>query len=157
MIHQATNQQQIVDSDQLKVDCGVYLPGTIPDGSGRRNIFVVTTKVPAGNTLTMGASDFIEKPLNRQFFLSAVEAVVRRNARIHQIVGDVLTKTEMIVLRLILDNKSTKEIAALRHRSVRTTEAHRSRIMRKLSVNNAVDLVKQAALLSPVELPINEQ
>ena len=107
----------------------------------------------AVEALKVGAVNFIEKPLDRQSFLSAVEAVVKRNALIHQIVGDVLTKTEMIVLRLILDGKSTREIARLRQRSVRTIEGNRGQIMRKLGVNNLVDLVKQTAV---VRLPENE-
>ncbi len=105
----------------------------------------------AVEAIKAGALNFIEKPLDRQSFLSAVEAVLKRNALIHQIVGDVLTKTEMIILRLILDGKSTKEIAGLRHRSVRTIEDHRSRIMRKLGVDNLVDLVKQTAVVRLVE------
>jgi FixJ family two-component response regulator len=101
----------------------------------------------AVEALKVGASEFIEKPLDRQSFLSAVESVLKRNALIHQIVGDVLTKTEMIVLRLILDGKSNKEIAMLRQRSVRTIEVHRIRIMRKIGVDNLVDLVKQTAVV----------
>lgn len=110
----------------------------------------------AVKALKVGASEFIEKPLDRQSFLSAVESVLERNALIHRMVGDVLTKTEMIVLRLILDGKSTKEIARLRHRSVRTIEDHRSRIMRKLGVDNLVDLVKQTAVVRLVELGENK-
>ena len=106
----------------------------------------------AVEALKLGALDFIEKPLDRQSFLSVVESELKRNALIHQIVGDVLSKTEMIVLRLILDGKSTKEIARLRHRSVRTIEDHRSRIMRKIGVNNLVDLVKQTAVVRLPEI-----
>ena len=105
----------------------------------------------AVEALKRGALDFIEKPLDRQSFLSAVEAVVKQNALIHHIVGNVLSKTEMVVLRLILEGKSTKEIAKLRHRSLRTIEDHRSRIMRKLGVDNLVDLVKQTAVVRLVE------
>ena len=106
----------------------------------------------AVKALKVGALDFIEKPLDRKSFLSTVESALKRNTLIHRIVGDVLTKTEMIVLRLILDGKSTKEIARLRHRSVRTIEDHRSRIMRKLGVDNLVDLVKQTAVVRLIEL-----
>ena len=107
----------------------------------------------AVNALKMGASDFIEKPLDRQSFLSTVDSALKRNTQPHRLVGDVLTKTEMEVLHLILEGKSTKEIAKLRHRSVRTIEDHRSRIMRKIGVNNLVDLVKQTAI---VRLPENQ-
>ncbi len=107
----------------------------------------------AVEALKVGASEFIEKPLDRQSFLLAVESVLKRNALIHRIVGDVLTKTEMIVLRLILDGKRNKEIAMLRQRSVRTIEVHRLRIMRKIGVDKLVDLVKQTAV---VWLPENQ-
>ncbi len=54
-----------------------------------------------------------------------------------------LTPAEARVLGLILDGKSNREIAALLHRSERTVEVHRSRVMGKLGVHNLVDLVKK--------------
>jgi len=105
----------------------------------------------AVKALKIGALDFIEKPLDRQSFLSAVESALKRNAQTPRPMSGVLTKTEMEILRLILDSKSNKEIARLRHRSVRTIEDHRSRIMRKLGVDNMVDLVKQTAVVRLVE------
>jgi DNA-binding NarL/FixJ family response regulator len=54
-----------------------------------------------------------------------------------------LTPAEARVLALILDGKSNREIAALLHRSERTVEVHRSRVMGKLDVHNLVDLVKK--------------
>ncbi len=106
----------------------------------------------AVRALKAGASDFIEKPLERRPFLSAVKSMLKRSTQTHPLVGKVLSKTEMKVLRLILDGKSNKEMANLRHRSVRTIEDHRSRIMRKLGVDNLVDLVKQTAVVKLVEL-----
>jgi len=110
----------------------------------------------AVKAIKVGSLDFIEKPLDRQSFLSAVESALKRNAQPHRLVGDVLTKTETIVLRLILEGKSNKEIARLRHRSVRTIEDHRSHIMHKLGVDNLVDLVKQTAVVRLVKLGENE-
>ena len=106
----------------------------------------------AVKALKLGASDFIEKPLDRRSFLSAVESVLKRNAQPHRLVGKVLTKTEMEVLRLILEGKSTKEIARLRHRSVRTIEDQRGKIMHKLGADNLIDLVKQTAVVRLIEL-----
>ena len=42
-----------------------------------------------------------------------------------------------------VDDKSNKEAAHLLNRSTRTIEDHRARIMRKLDVDNIVDLVKR--------------
>ncbi len=54
---------------------------------------------------------------------------------------------EMIILCLILQDKSNKEIARILHRSVRTVEVHRSHIMHKLDVDSVVDLAKRAAIM----------
>jgi len=97
--------------------------------------------------LREGASDFLEKPLDRQSLLLAVESVLNQNTQTHRFVGKVLSRSEMGVLRLLLDGKNTKEIARLQHRSARTIEDHRCSIMHKLGVNNMVDLVKQTAVV----------
>ncbi|MFQ6036310.1 MAG: response regulator transcription factor [Sedimentisphaerales bacterium] len=70
-------------------------------------------------------------------------------------VAQLLTRSEMKVLHFILDGKSNKEIANLLHRSVRTVEVHRSHIMRKLEVDNLVDLVKRAAAMGLVDLLVS--
>jgi len=62
----------------------------------------------------------------------------------------------MRVLRIILDGKTTKEIARLQCRSLRTIEFHRGSIMRKVGVDNLVDLVKQTTVVRPFELGENE-
>jgi len=103
-----------------------------------------------------GALDFIEKPLDRQSFLSTVESVLKRNPWGDPLLGKLLSRTEMKVLRFILDGKSNKEIARLRHRSIRTIEDHRSHIFRKFGVDNLVDLTKRAAGMGLVELPENK-
>jgi len=70
-------------------------------------------------------------------------------------VAKLLTRTEMKVLRFMLDGKSNKEIANELHRSVRTVEVHRSHVMRKLGVDNLVELVKRAAAMGLVNLLIS--
>ena len=92
-----------------------------------------------------GAADFIEKPLETESFLTVVRSAIRQNDLASIVRGKKLTKTEMIILRLILQSKSNKEIAQILHRSVRTIEVHRSHIMHKLDVDNVVDLVKRAS------------
>ena len=124
------------------------LPVLIISGYGDISMAVIALKA--------GAADFIVKPLERQSFLSAVESVLKRNPLTHPLVNKVLTKTEIRVLHLILDGKSTKEIARLQCRSVRTIEFHRGSIMHKLGVDNLVDLVKQTTVVRPFELRENE-
>lgn len=98
----------------------------------------------AARAFKKGADDFMEKPLEGQALLSAVESTLRRISPADALLGKSLTPAEMRILRLILDSKSNKEMAYLLKRSVRTVEVHRSRIMRKFGVNSVVNLVKRA-------------
>jgi two-component system response regulator FixJ len=106
----------------------------------------------AVRALKAGASDFIEKPLERQSFLSTVESVLKRTTPPDPLLGSSLTQAEMKVLRFILDGNSNKETARLLNRSVRTIEDHRSHIMRKLGVDNLADLVKRATAVGLVHI-----
>lgn len=54
-----------------------------------------------------------------------------------------LTKAEKKVVRLIHEGLSNKEIARRLNKSVRTIEDHRRNVMRKLSLDNIVDLLNQ--------------
>ena len=105
----------------------------------------------AVRALKAGATDFIEKPVNRKRFLSAVEAALQRNSPPDRLLGRALTRMEMGTLRLVLEGKSNREIADSLHRSIRTIEAHRNHLMRKLGVDNIVALVRRAADLGLTE------
>ncbi len=101
----------------------------------------------AVSTVKAGATDFLEKPLEWDSFLKLVQSIVRRYPFGNHLKGKPLTKTEIIILRLVLQNKSNKEIANILHRSVRTVEVHRNHIMHKLDVNSVVELVKRAVAM----------
>ncbi len=55
-----------------------------------------------------------------------------------------LTKREREILRMVINGTPNKEIADTLDKSVRTIETHRFNIMKKMSVNNAVDMVNKA-------------
>jgi len=97
----------------------------------------------AVRAMKAGASDFVEKPLDRESFLATVESMLIGNNPSPLLLGKSLTKVERRVLHLVLNSKSNKEIANILCRSKRTVEVHRSRIMLKLGVDNLVDLVKR--------------
>jgi FixJ family two-component response regulator len=126
-----------------------WLPVLLVTGYG--DVPMVTSAFKAG------AVDFVEKPLDRQTLLSAVESVLKQINPSDPTLGKALTRTERRVLRLLLDGKTNKEIGVLFGRNIRTIEMHRDRIMRKLGVKNTVELVKRATVLGLVELPKNEQ
>jgi DNA-binding NarL/FixJ family response regulator len=54
-----------------------------------------------------------------------------------------LTRKEKEILRLVVDGKQNKQIADSLAKSVRTIETHRFNIMKKLGVNNAIDMVNK--------------
>jgi len=100
----------------------------------------------------IGAFDFIEKPVDETRLLSLVESALLKEAELHDpLVGKPLTRTERIVLCLILEGISNKRIAYILERSERTIEVHRSRVMRKLGVDNLVDLVKKSTAMGWTE------
>ncbi len=111
----------------------------------------------AVTAIKAGAVDFIEKPLDKKSFLWKVKSILQQNTFNDSYKGKPLTESEMIVLKLVITGKSNKEIAYLLHRSVRTIEVHRSHLMRKLDVDNIVDLVKRAAMMGLVELPAKQK
>lgn len=63
-----------------------------------------------------------------------------------------LTTTEIKILKSVVNGMSNKEIASLFHRSTRTIENHRAHLMKKLGVDNSVELVKRAVAMGLVDL-----
>ena len=59
-------------------------------------------------------------------------------------VPDILTSTEIEIVKAIALGKTTKEIAAERFSSVHTITTHRKNIFRKLSINTAHEAIKYA-------------
>jgi len=104
----------------------------------------------AVRAMKAGAADFIEKPLEKLSLLSAVKFALEPITATDPLLRRGLTRAEMRVLRLILDGKTNKEAARLLHRSISTIEVHRKHIMRKLGVDNIVDLIKQATTIGLV-------
>jgi FixJ family two-component response regulator len=105
----------------------------------------------AVRSLKAGAVDFIEKPLDRETLIRTVESVLRGTVPPKSLLGKKLSRAEIMVLRLLLEGKRNAEIAIILSRSVRTIEDHRRHIMRKLGVDNLVDLVKHAAVMELIE------
>ncbi|OGP68656.1 MAG: hypothetical protein A2169_05335 [Deltaproteobacteria bacterium RBG_13_47_9] len=122
-----------------------WLPVLVVTGYGD-----IPTAVTA---MKAGAVDFIEKPLETDAFLQKVRSLLEHDAVLNSVPDKLLTRTEIKILRLVIEGKSSKEIATILHRSIRTVEVHRSRTMRKLGVDNLIDLVKRAAVMGLVEIP----
>lgn len=63
-----------------------------------------------------------------------------------------LSPRECEILQLLAEGKTTKQIAAELHRSVKTIETHRLRIMKKANIHNLAGLTKLAVKLGLTSL-----
>jgi RNA polymerase sigma factor (sigma-70 family) len=98
-----------------------------------------------------GAIDFIEKPFDYRRVVALVEECIKRDAearerserrranaeRLAQ-----LTQREREVLDLVVAGRMNREIAEKLDISIKTVEAHRSKIMEKLEVASVAELVQ---------------
>jgi DNA-binding NarL/FixJ family response regulator len=113
--------------------------------------------------LRSGAHGFVEKTNKWTAFMEAVERVGKgenyfcaRSAKVlsqiahglHEELASMpktlLSRRELEVLRLIATGLSNKQVAAKLFLSVTTVDNHRSNLMKKLGVRNAVELVRHA-------------
>lgn len=112
--------------------------------------------------LEAGASGYLLKDVAFEELSVAIKAVLKdqiylspaiAGAVVNQSVGALrskirprpeLSKRELEVLQLIAEGKSTKEIAATLHVSVKTVETHRKQIMDKLELYSIAELTKYA-------------
>lgn len=121
--------------------------------------------------LKCGARGYVLKSDAEQDLVSAVKAVSQGKPFFTPSVADVvlkgylrqdhghesakrmpeLTTREREVVQLVAEGKGNKDVASALHVSVKTVEAHRSNINRKLSIRNTSDLVRYAVRNSIVE------
>lgn len=105
----------------------------------------------AVEAMKAGAFDFVEKPVNGHVLIEKVQAALTHSRTLHrerlsqssrQARLDLLTPKERAIVDLVVQGQSSREIATALDISVRTVENHRARIMDKLHIASAVELVK---------------
>lgn len=105
----------------------------------------------AVEAMKQGAFDFVEKPINGHQFLEKLQAALGLSRQLHQKRMELsarearialLTPKEQEVLQAVLEGMASKDIAQKLNLSVRTIENHRARIMEKLRVNSAMELMR---------------
>lgn len=133
-----------------------------------RGELAFTNNIPVkrkdGSFFNVNINSFPVTLEGRTCLISAFREVLARKANsIRQFVsygdsyaGKPLTASEMRIFELIANGMSNKEMAYLLHRSIRTIEWHRNHIMRKLGVDNTTEIIKLAALMGLVDLPVNQ-
>lgn len=126
------------------------------------------------NALKAGAKGYLPKNTTRKELIAAIQDVNQGkeyfSAEISQIIlksyvkkaqtgtnlddedAARLTRRETEVLKLVAEGKQNAEIANELFISTRTVESHRTHIMKKLELNNTVDMVKYAIRHKLIEI-----
>jgi two-component system, LuxR family, response regulator FixJ len=101
--------------------------------------------------LKAGAVDFLQKPVPPRILVEKIRAAIATDRRAREAAmkhGDVrarverLTPREQQVMKLLVKGATSKEIAYDLKLSVRTVEAHRRAVLRKMDVTSAAQLVR---------------
>jgi len=114
------------------------------------HIIIVTAygDVPlAVAAMKAGATDFLEKPVDREELLSAIREAGKDGTGSVPFPREALSEAEAQVLRLLLNGHTSREIGVALNRSTRTIEVHRHCLMRKFGVRNAAQLARKASAL----------
>jgi two-component system response regulator FixJ len=103
-----------------------------------------------------GAAEFLEKPVNDEALIEALQQAVRQHVQLRQRAQtdraarerwQQLSPREREVLALIVDGLSNKAIARALDLSPRTVETHRAHVFEKLQVDSLAQLVRGYAAL----------
>jgi len=113
--------------------------------------------------LQAGAVGYVLKRASSEDVIQAVKAAHRGEAILHPSVAkmlitdyltrvehgdessyDTLSDREREILKLIAEGKTNKEIAQMLYLAVKTVQAHRANLMRKLGMHDRTELVKYA-------------
>jgi two-component system response regulator DctR len=132
-----------IDVQERLLGAGIQLPIIFLSGHGSVPIAVTA--------LRKGAVDFIEKPFDGNALVDRVVACLEEEARrvelrsrhtsVKEKLGD-LTQRDREVMERMLAGKYNKVIADELGISMRTVEVHRSAILRKMGVRNAIELAR---------------
>jgi two-component system response regulator NreC len=126
--------------------------------------------------MEVGAGGYVLKDSPAQQLLSAIRDVNRGGSylsprMLSQLVDDfrsriksahrlprfaTLTTREKEVLKLLAEGNSVKEIAGNLKLSVKTVEAHKFNLMRKLDIHNKAQLVTYAIQKKIIKIPVNQ-
>lgn len=119
----------------------------------------------AVRVMKAGAIDFLTKPFNDQVLLESINKALRldkvnREKQEESAMAEakfaLLSHREVQVLQGIVAGKQNKVISAELNISLKTVEAHRASVMKKMGVKSVPELVK-LVLTNSVNEPISEE
>ncbi len=181
IVGEAGNGREAVDlAGQLQPDVivmdvampelnGIEATRRVADLSPRSRVLALSMhkdSVYVREILRAGARGYLLKDSISSDLLAAVRAVARGEGYLSPGVSDavlndyrrhvtdpvdLLTSREREVLQMIAEGKTNKDIATILNLSVYTVDAHRGRIMEKLNLHSATDLVRFAVRAGMVD------
>ncbi|MGB0712428.1 MAG: response regulator FixJ [Gammaproteobacteria bacterium] len=137
-----------LDLQEYLIQESIHIPVIIITGHG---------DVPmAVRAMKAGALDFVEKPFSDQVLLERIERALEKDTelraqfeRLHDVKErfETLTPREREVMEQVVAGHANKVIAYELDVSMKTVEAHRGKVMRKMRARSLSDLVKMSELL----------
>lgn len=108
-----------------------------------------------------GAAEFLEKPVNDELLIEALQNAVRQHVKSRQLNRSdqaararysQLSEREREVLGLIVEGLTNKEMGRVLNLSPRTVETHRANLFAKLEVTSLAQLIRHYAALVDQDL-----
>ncbi len=172
IVGEVDNCAELIPLAQSHTPDVVLLDLSLPDGNTLDLIQPIRTTVSNPRVLVLsmqddaytvqsalqhGANGFLSKRSVQNELKQAIEMVWQKGSFLchhaqsalssvddNPTFGDPITEREQEVLRCILDGMTTREIADQLEISMKTVEKHRAHLMRKLGVQNMVELITTA-------------
>ena len=130
---------------QELVKAGIALPVIFLTGHG---------DVPmTARAMKAGAAEFLTNPFDEQVILDAIHAAIERDRARRRDVASLtevkarysaLTERERQVMKLVVEGRVNKQIAAELGLSLVTVKVHRGQVMRKMRAKSVPELVRMA-------------
>jgi FixJ family two-component response regulator len=137
----------------LQATSGLALQEQLAHGGGTRPVIFLTGQgsIPAAvQAMRAGAVDFLTKPVDADTLLAAIRAALDIDRMMRSQLSEVeslrlllssLTPRENEVLQEIVSGRLNKQIAHRLGAAEKTIKVHRGRVMRKMGVRSAAELV----------------
>ncbi len=94
----------------------------------------------------LGVVDYLHGPLDRQALITKIRAALENANMVRASAArlSVLTPREREMLQLLIEGKSSKQIASEKGLSLRTVKNHRTHLLAKTGAENTADMVRMA-------------